>query len=68
MGVATVTLNSGAEIPQLGLGVWQATNEEVEKIVAYAIGSAEYRHVDTAAAIRQRGGGRTRTPGVWHTS
>lgn len=45
-----ITLNSGAVIPQLGLGVWQAANDEAERAVAFALGEAGYRHIDTAAA------------------
>lgn len=42
-----VTLNSGARIPQVGLGVWQAGGA-TKKAVAAAL-AAGYRHVDTAA-------------------
>ncbi|WP_024795721.1 aldo/keto reductase [Tomitella biformata] len=52
----TVTLNSGAAIPQLGLGVWQATDSETEGAVAYALGEAGYRHIDTAAAYGNEAG------------
>ncbi|PXW29122.1 UNVERIFIED_CONTAM: diketogulonate reductase-like aldo/keto reductase [Williamsia faeni] len=48
--VPGITLNSGTTIPQLGLGVWQATNDETEKAVRSAIDEAGYRHIDTAAA------------------
>jgi diketogulonate reductase-like aldo/keto reductase len=48
--VPSITLNSGTTIPQLGLGVWQATNDETEKAVRSAIDDAGYRHIDTAAA------------------
>ncbi|MBY6363147.1 aldo/keto reductase [Rhodococcoides corynebacterioides] len=50
MTTPTITLNSGTSIPALGLGVWQATNDETEKAVRYAIDEAGYRHIDTAAA------------------
>lgn len=43
-------LNSGTVIPQLGLGVWQATNDETEHAVRFALADAGYRHIDTAAA------------------
>lgn len=46
----TIELNSGALIPQLGLGVWQADDADTEHAVRYAVGTAGYRHVDTAAA------------------
>lgn len=42
-----VTLNNGVQIPQVGLGVWQAGGN-TKKAVATAL-SAGYRHVDTAA-------------------
>ena len=48
--VPSITLNSGTTIPQLGLGVWQATNDETEEAVRSAIDDAGYRHIDTAAA------------------
>src|SRR5688572_12123934 len=42
-----VTLNSGAKIPQVGLGVWQSGGK-TKGAVAAAL-AAGYRHVDTAA-------------------
>jgi diketogulonate reductase-like aldo/keto reductase len=42
-----VTLNSGAQIPQVGLGVWQSGGK-TKSAVAAAL-AAGYRHVDTAA-------------------
>jgi diketogulonate reductase-like aldo/keto reductase len=42
-----VTLNSGAKIPQVGLGVWQSGGK-TKSAVAAAL-AAGYRHVDTAA-------------------
>ena len=41
------TLNNGVQIPQVGLGVWQAGGH-TKKAVAAAL-AAGYRHVDTAA-------------------
>ena len=35
-------------MPQVGLGVWQASNPEAEHAVQYAIAEAGYRHIDTA--------------------
>ncbi|KAJ3098233.1 hypothetical protein HDU97_004185 [Phlyctochytrium planicorne] len=59
-----VPLNSGTKIPQVGLGVWQTSQNEATPVVISAI-KAGYRHVDTAAlygnekevgdAIRQSG-------------
>jgi len=44
----TLTLNDGHEIPRLGLGVWQARDDEAAKAVTHAL-SCGYRHIDTAA-------------------
>lgn len=49
MGTPEIELNSGTSIPQLGLGVWQASDEETQRAVGAAL-DAGYRHVDTAAA------------------
>ena len=49
---SVITLNNGVEIPQLGLGVWQASPAETEAAVRFAIAEAGYRHIDTAAAYR----------------
>ncbi len=46
--VPLVTLNNGVQIPQLGLGVWQASEEETKRAVRFAIDEAGYRHIDTA--------------------
>lgn len=43
----TIELNSGARIPQVGLGVWQSGGA-TKKAVATALATG-YRHVDTAA-------------------
>jgi diketogulonate reductase-like aldo/keto reductase len=48
----TRTLSNGAEIPVLGLGVWQAQDgPETERAVAWAL-EAGYRLIDTAQAYR----------------
>lgn len=44
----TIQLSDGNLIPQLGLGVWQASEEEARKAVSHAL-QVGYRHVDTAA-------------------
>ena len=42
-------LNTGAEIPALGLGTWQSEAGEVQKAVSYAL-SIGYKHVDCGIA------------------
>lgn len=42
-------LNNGAQIPAIGLGTWQSTEEEVYNAVLTALNSG-YRHIDTAFA------------------
>lgn len=44
----TVTLNSGAEMPILGFGVYQVKPGETEQVVSAAL-EAGYRSIDTAA-------------------
>ncbi|KAF2651555.1 Aldo/keto reductase [Lophiostoma macrostomum CBS 122681] len=43
----TVTLNTGAKIPQLGFGTWQSEPGQVEKAVLHALKTG-YRHLDLA--------------------
>lgn len=50
-----VTLNNGAEIPQLGFGVWQVPDAEAAPAVRTAI-EAGYRSVDTAAIYENEAG------------
>jgi 2,5-diketo-D-gluconate reductase A len=50
-----VKLNDGAEIPQLGFGVFQVPPDDTADAVAQAL-EAGYRHVDTAAAYRNEAG------------
>jgi glycerol 2-dehydrogenase (NADP+) len=45
---AEVTLNTGAKIPQLGLGTWRSTEEEAYNAVLNAL-KLGYRHIDSAA-------------------
>jgi 2,5-diketo-D-gluconate reductase A len=49
--VPTLALRGGAQIPQLGFGVFQIPPRETEEVVAQAL-QAGYRHIDTAAAYR----------------
>ncbi len=52
----TVRLNSGAEMPLLGLGVYKATGErEVERAINWAV-AAGYRLIDTASAYKNEDG------------
>jgi L-glyceraldehyde reductase len=44
-------LNTGAEIPAVGFGTWQAQAHEVESAVEQAL-KAGYRHIDCAAIYR----------------
>lgn len=50
-----IRLHDGNQIPQLGLGVWQATDDEAAQAVEVALTSG-YRHVDTAAIYRNETG------------
>lgn len=45
------TLNTGAKIPAVGLGTWQAAPHEVEHAVEEALKQG-YRHIDGAAIYR----------------
>ncbi|WP_415953583.1 aldo/keto reductase [Streptomyces sp. KLOTTS4A1] len=46
--VPTLTLNTGAPMPQLGFGVWQVPDDEATRAVGTAL-EAGYRSIDTAA-------------------
>ncbi len=47
----TFTLNTGARVPAVGFGTWQAAPHEVEQAVEIAL-RAGYRHIDCAAIYR----------------
>jgi 2,5-diketo-D-gluconate reductase A len=55
MTVPTIQLNDGAEIPQLGFGVFLVDPDEAERIVSDAL-EVGYRHIDTAAIYRNEEG------------
>ncbi|MDX8443394.1 aldo/keto reductase [Mesorhizobium australafricanum] len=50
-----LTLNDGATIPQIGLGVWQVDPEITAKVVRWGI-EAGYRLIDTAEGYRNEEG------------
>ncbi|KIL59376.1 hypothetical protein M378DRAFT_187992 [Amanita muscaria Koide BX008] len=52
MSVPKIKLNSGLEIPAIGLGTWQAKPDTapVPEAIAYAIKEVGYRHIDCAWA------------------
>ncbi|KAF8897981.1 NADP-dependent oxidoreductase domain-containing protein [Mucidula mucida] len=79
MASPTIKLNSGYDIPAIGLGTWQSKPEEVIAAVSHALKSG-YRHIDCAWAygnekdvgegIRQSGVPRSEifiTSKVWGT-
>lgn len=48
--VPNIVLNNGVNMPQVGLGVWQAEEGDEVKGAIKAALAAGYRHIDTAAA------------------
>lgn len=55
MSQPTVKFHDGRTMPQLGLGVWQASNEEVLTAVQEAL-KVGYRSIDTAAIYKNETG------------
>jgi len=55
MSVPTLTLNTGATIPQVGAGTWPLNDAEAADVVATAI-EVGYRHVDTATRYGNEAG------------
>ena len=51
----TYKMNNGLEIPKIGFGTWQCTNEEAKQAVLWAL-EAGYRHIDTAATYKNEEG------------
>lgn len=45
----SVTLNTGAVMPTIGLGTWKSAPGEVGQAVEFALKEGGYRHVDTAS-------------------
>lgn len=48
----SLTLNTGAQMPVLGLGTWKAKPGDVGKAVAHALTEARYTHIDCAAVYQ----------------
>lgn len=47
----SVKLNTGAEMPTVGLGTWKSAPGAVEHAVEFALKNG-YKHIDTAAAYK----------------
>jgi diketogulonate reductase-like aldo/keto reductase len=54
--VPTITLNNGVQIPQIGLGVWQAKEGDEVTAAVHAALETGYRLIDTAAAYGNEAG------------
>ncbi|WP_395659245.1 aldo/keto reductase [Nocardioides sp.] len=55
MTVPSITLNSGATIPQLGFGVFQVPPDQTAAVTAQAL-EVGYRHIDTAQMYQNEAG------------
>ena len=51
----TVRLNNGAHMPLVGLGTWQASVEDAERAVSFAL-THGYKHIDTARIYNNESG------------
>lgn len=52
MSTPTLKLNSGYEMPVLGLGTWKSPQDKAGQAVEYALTEAGYDHIDCAAIYR----------------
>lgn len=48
----TIKLNSGYDMPTIGLGTWKSEPNKVGEAVKYALTEAGYKHIDGAAIYR----------------
>ncbi|WP_225743687.1 aldo/keto reductase [Marinilactibacillus sp. Marseille-P9653] len=53
--IDTYKLKNGVEIPVIGFGTWQSSEEDAEQSVIWAL-EAGYRHIDTASAYKNEAG------------
>ena len=45
----SITLNTGAQMPAMGLGTWKSAPDKAGQAALYALSEAGYRHIDCAA-------------------
>lgn len=55
MSIPSLTMNDGRTIPQIGLGVWQVSDDVATEACLSAL-ECGYRHIDTAALYFNEGG------------
>ncbi len=48
----TITLNTGTQMPIIGLGTWKSPADQAGAAVEYALTKAGYKHIDCAAVYR----------------
>lgn len=53
--VPDIRLHDGTQIPQIGLGVWRASDDEAAAAVSHAL-AVGYRHIDTAMMYKNERG------------